>query len=105
MPQKSASMTVDTLFGEIIVNGGIPSSGNPIKTIQIYNPEMLEWSIEQVELPYNVSHQGSVAVPGKVILCGGNVVMLTQNTWELFGDVFMYDPLSNSMNIIYLDHF
>ena len=88
MNQAREAMTA-SLNGKIYAIGGRGSSGNPLSSVEIYDPVTNSWSNE-VSLPSAVEHGEAIAMSQKIFLIGGK-----NASGQRINQVLCLDPSSN----------
>ncbi|MET0594818.1 MAG: kelch repeat-containing protein [Polyangiaceae bacterium] len=82
---------VAALDGKIYVIGGFNSAGVVVSTVEAYDPVARTWS-SVAPFPRVIHHANTAAVGGKIYVVGA----LADATFRAIGDVYAYDPTSNS---------
>jgi len=94
IPHFVGSCSADTLHGKIYVSGGIPILNNPTKYIQVYDPELNQWKVLDLELLFVSTHMGSCTVDDLIYIFGHGGTPITSQTNEVFPHVFIVDPIN-----------
>jgi DNA-binding CsgD family transcriptional regulator/N-acetylneuraminic acid mutarotase len=84
-PLPVADINAASIGGLIYIPGGRSSSGDPINSMEIYDPKTNQW-LPGTNLPKAISGYGLVTYEGKLYVIGG---------WDgsqVLKDVYMYDP-------------
>jgi N-acetylneuraminic acid mutarotase len=88
MDQAREAITA-SLNGKIYAIGGRGSSGSPLSSIEIYDPETDSWS-DGVSLPSAVEFGEAIAISQKIFLIGGK-----NTSGQNLNQVICFDPTSN----------
>jgi N-acetylneuraminic acid mutarotase len=82
---------VAALAGKIYVIGGFNLAGVVVPTVEAYDPASRAWSAV-APFPRPLHHANAAAVGDKIYVVGA----LADATFRAIGDVYVYDPASNS---------
>lgn len=86
-------VAVGAVGGRIYVIGGFGSTGEPLDTVEVYDPPTNEWR-NVTPLPIAVHHPAAAVVDGRLFVVGGYTGGRVR--WTPLGTVFEYDPSLNS---------
>jgi formylglycine-generating enzyme required for sulfatase activity/N-acetylneuraminic acid mutarotase len=86
---QAREATAAILDGKIYAIGGRGSSGNPLSSVEIYEPVTNSWS-NGVSLPSGVEWGGAIAISQKIFLIGGK-----NTSGQNLNQVICFDPTSN----------
>jgi N-acetylneuraminic acid mutarotase len=84
-------MGVATVEGRVYVVGGFDASGQPVATVEAYDPATDRWT-QRASLPSPLHHVNLAAVGGKLYVVGG----LTGSSFTASGTTLVYDPALDS---------
>jgi N-acetylneuraminic acid mutarotase len=88
--QETATAAVG---GLVYVIGGFSSTGEPVDTVEVYDPASNQWRTV-APLPIAVHHAGAAAVDGRLFVVGGYTG--GRMRWTPVGTVFEYEPAQNA---------
>jgi N-acetylneuraminic acid mutarotase len=93
MPTARADFGIVALEGKIYVIGGINGAGEPLATVEVYNPVNNDWTSK---MPMLIPRSGfaAAAYGGKIYVFGGNI------SSGFVGNAEVYDPDSNSWTTV-----
>ena len=80
-------MGVAALDGRVFVVGGFDASGQPVATVEAYDPSADRWT-QRASLPAPLHHVNLAAVSGKLYVLGA----LTGASFDATGTTLAYDP-------------
>ncbi len=88
MPSRRQEVSTAVLNGEIFVMGGLNASGQPVTTVEVYNPKTDTWRTA-APLPFANDHQASAVAGGVLYTFGGrsNRVLAYEPTKDTWYDV------------------
>lgn len=89
MPTGRADFGIVALAGKIYVLGGINEAGEPLGTVEVYNPANNDWT-SKMSMLIPRSGFAAAAYGGKIYVFGGNM------SSGFVGNAEVYDPESNS---------
>jgi N-acetylneuraminic acid mutarotase len=84
-------MGVAAVDGRVYVVGGFDASGQPVATVEAYDPATDRWT-QRASLPSPLHHVNVAAVGGKLYVVGG----LTAPSFTASGMTLVYDPALDS---------
>src|SRR5262249_29896396 len=84
-------MGVASVDGEVYVVGGFDGSGQPVATVEAYDPGTDRWT-QRASLPAPLHHVNLAAVGSKLYVVGG----LTGSSFTASGTTLVYDPALDS---------
>lgn len=84
-------MGVAALGGRVYVVGGFDASGQPVDTVESYDPATDRWT-QRASLPALLHHVNVTAVDGKLYVVGG----LSGSSFAASGTTLVYDPTADS---------
>ena len=84
-------MGVAAVDGKVYVVGGFDASGQPVATMESYDPETDRWTA-RASLPSPLHHVNVAAVGNKLYVVGG----LTGSSFTASGATWVYDPALDS---------
>ena len=84
-------MGVAALAGQVFVVGGFDASGQPVATVESYDPTTDRWT-PRASLPAPLHHVNLAALNGKLYLVGG----LSGSSFTASGTTLVYDPALDS---------
>jgi N-acetylneuraminic acid mutarotase len=82
---------VAALDGKIYVVGGFNLAGVVVPTVEAYDPSARAWSTV-APFPRPIHHANTATVGGKIYVVGA----LADATFRAIGDVYVYDPATNT---------
>lgn len=89
MPTGRADFGIAALAGKIYVIGGINENGEPLGTVEVYNPANNDWT-SKMSMLIPRSGFATAIYDGKIYVFGGNI------SSGFVGNAEVYDPESNS---------
>ena len=84
-------MGVAAVEGKVYVVGGFDGSGEPVATVEAYDPATDRWT-QRASIPSPLHHVNVAGVGGKLYVVGG----LTGSSFTASGTTLVYDPALDS---------
>jgi len=93
LPQPRQEIAVAVLDGRLYVIGGFGESGEPVATVDVYDPTTNEWQA-RAPLPVATHHTAAAVAGGKLYVVGGYTGGRVR--WTASQATFEYDPARDS---------
>ncbi|GAA0945044.1 S8 family serine peptidase [Virgisporangium aurantiacum] len=95
--EKPQAAAVD---GKLYVFGGWSVAGDPVASVDVFDPAANTWSTASAQNPSPVAAGGAAVVDGKVLLVGG----CTTSDCDTTGDTVLFDPASGFTEVAAYPH-